>query len=63
MPIVEITLFEGRSAEAKERMMKSVTNAIVESLPAKLETVSIILREIPAEHYASGGVVAGKPKS
>lgn len=58
MPIVEITLLEGRGPDQKVRLMEKVTDAIVDSIDAPREAVRIILREIPAEHFA----VAGKPK-
>jgi 4-oxalocrotonate tautomerase len=62
MPIIEITLIEGRSRELKAKMMTEVTNVMVSTLGAKRESVRIILREIPAYHFAAGGVVFGEPK-
>jgi 4-oxalocrotonate tautomerase len=57
MPILEITLIEGRTKEAKRRLIEKVTDAVVESIAAPRDSVRIILREIPAEHFAVGGVV------
>lgn len=56
MPIVEITLLEGRSPEAKCKLMEKVTQAVVESVDVKPEAVRVILREIPPQHFAVGGV-------
>ena len=61
MPIVEITLIESRSMEAKHRMMKKVTEAIVETLDAKPELVRIMIREIPNDHFSVAGSVKPKP--
>ncbi len=61
MPIVEITLIEGRPAEAKRKLMAKVTDAIVESIGAPRESIRIILREIPGEHFAVGGIPKGAP--
>lgn len=58
MPIVEITLMEGRTPEKKLKLMEKVTDAVVESVDAPREAVRVLIREIPAEHFA----VAGKPK-
>jgi len=55
MPIVEITMIEGRSAEAKRRLAAKVTDAIVEAIEAPRESIRVILREIPALHFAVGG--------
>jgi len=57
MPIVEITLIEGRSPEAKRRLVAKVTDAIVEAIEAPPEAVRIILREIPALHFGVAGRV------
>ncbi len=57
MPIIEITLLEGRSPEAKRRLVAKVTDATVEAIGAPRESVRIILREIPALHFGIAGVV------
>lgn len=59
MPIVEITLLEGRSETQKRTLVKEVTDAIVSSIGAPKEAVRIILREIPPGHFAVGGVTKG----
>jgi 4-oxalocrotonate tautomerase len=56
MPIVEITLIEGRDDEAKERLIGKVTEAIVEAIAAPIDTVRVIIREVPAKHFGAGGV-------
>lgn len=61
MPIIEVTLIEGRTHEAKAGMVTAVTDAVVASLGAPRETVRIIIREIPAHHFAAGGVLKGTP--
>jgi len=58
MPIVDITLLEGRSDEKKKAMVAAVTDAIETSLDAPRDSIRIILREVPAKHFA----VAGKTK-
>jgi 4-oxalocrotonate tautomerase len=59
MPIVEITLMEGRSPEQKKTLMKAVTEAVVSSVGAPVESVRVILREIPPAHFAVGGIPKG----
>jgi 4-oxalocrotonate tautomerase len=58
MPIVDITMIEGRTPEAKRRLIAKVTDAIVEAIEAPRESIRIILREVPAMHFG----VAGKTK-
>lgn len=55
MPIIEITLFRGRSAETKQTMMRAVTNAVVDTLGAAPGDVRVILREIEHDGLTIGG--------
>ena len=61
MPIVEITLIEGRTHEDKTRLVTEVTDAVVSSIRAPREAVRIIIREVPPWHFAAGGVLKGAP--
>ncbi|MCB1337543.1 MAG: 2-hydroxymuconate tautomerase family protein [Maritimibacter sp.] len=56
MPLVEITIMEGRTREQKRAMMAEVTDAIVRTLDAPRDIIRICIREIPAEHWAIAGV-------
>ena len=62
MPIVEMTILEGRSFEKKKAMVEAVTDAIVTSFDAPRDSVRIIIREVPPWHFAAGGVLKGEPK-
>lgn len=55
MPIVQIEMFAGRTVEQKKQLVEKVTAAIVETVGAKPESVSIIIREMAKENYARGG--------
>lgn len=55
MPIIEVNLLEGRSAEDKERLIEALTEAAIGAIAAPRESVRIILREMPAGHFAVGG--------
>lgn len=56
MPIVEITLVEGRRPDQLRTLIAKVTQACVESVDAPVESVRVILREVPATHFAAGDV-------
>ena len=58
MPILDITLLEGRSYEKKQALIKELTDATVRSLDVKPEQVRVLIREIHPSHFA----VAGEPK-
>lgn len=55
MPIVDITLFEGRTPEQKKALHKAVSSAIETSIGAPPASIRIILREIPKTHLSVGG--------
>lgn len=55
MPIVTLNIVEGRSDEQKEKLIEKVTLAIHESIDAPIESVRIIINEMPKQHFAIGG--------
>ncbi len=55
MPIAQINIIEGRSNEQKEMLIREVTDAISRSLDAPVESVRIILNEMPKQHFGIGG--------
>lgn len=56
MPLVEITLFDGRSDKEKRALYNEVTEALVRSLGSKPDDVRIFLREITKMDAASNGM-------
>jgi 4-oxalocrotonate tautomerase len=59
MPLVEVTMIEGRTRDQKRALMAQVTDAVEQSIGAPRETIRVIIREVPAEHWAVGGVPKG----
>jgi len=60
MPIVQISLVQGRTPEKKEQLIKKVTDAIVEALQIPKERVHIVLNEVTKENIGRGGVPLSK---
>jgi 4-oxalocrotonate tautomerase len=60
MPVVQIDMIAGRTAEKKEQLIKKVTDAIVEALQVPADRVHIILHDIPKENIGDGGVQLSK---
>ena len=54
MPLIEVTLAEGRSPEKLRALISKLTDAVVETGVAKKEAVRVILREVPKSHWAAG---------
>ncbi len=55
MAIVTLTIFEGRNEETKARLIKSLTDAVVNELPAKPEHVRVAIHELPVANYGVAG--------
>ena len=60
MPVAQINILEGRTDEQKEALIHEVTDAIVRSLGAPVESVRVILNEMPKQHFGIGGQSAKK---
>ena len=60
MPLVEISMFEGRDNETKERMIREVTEAMVRTSGAPAEAVTIIIRDVPKSDWARAGTPYSK---
>ena len=56
MPTIRVELLEGRTPEQKTALVKALTQAVVESLGSKPETVDVLLFDIPRQNWATGGV-------
>jgi len=55
MPMVQITLLAGRSADQKRKIAKRITAALVEEAGARREAIIVAFHEVLKESYASGG--------
>jgi 4-oxalocrotonate tautomerase len=55
MPIIQITMLQGRSADQKRKIAKRVTDTLVEEAGAKREGIIVTFNEVSKESYASGG--------
>lgn len=55
MPLVQVSLIEGRTAHQKEELIVELTDAVVRALGARRESVRVLLYEVPAEHWGAGG--------
>ncbi|HXC43953.1 MAG TPA: 2-hydroxymuconate tautomerase [Candidatus Dormibacteraeota bacterium] len=55
MPVVQITMLQGRTVEQKRKIAKRVTDALVEEAGAQREGIIITFHEVSKESYASGG--------
>lgn len=57
MPMVQITMLAGRTADQKRKIAQRITDVLVEDAGAKREAIMIAFHEVSKENYSSGGVL------
>lgn len=55
MPTIRVEMFEGRTAEQKRALVQALTQACVDTIGAKPESVDILLFDIKPSEWATGG--------
>jgi 4-oxalocrotonate tautomerase len=54
MPLVQITMIAGRTADQKRKIAKRITDTLVEEAGARREAIVVAFHEVSKESYASG---------
>jgi 4-oxalocrotonate tautomerase len=54
MPIITISLVEGRTPAQIRAMIQAVSDAAVTTLDAPLDTINIVVNEVAARHWGAG---------
>ena len=62
MPLIEIHLLEGRSAQQKKNLLASVTQAVAESIDAPLASIRVWIQEMSEDDYMVAGHMASERK-
>lgn len=55
MPLIQIHIARGRTAEQKRELLDAVTRATQETLGAPLESIRVWIQEFDADDYMAGG--------
>jgi 4-oxalocrotonate tautomerase len=55
MPLVQITMLQGRTADQKRKVAKRITDVMVEEAGARREAIVVVFNEVSKESYATGG--------
>ncbi|MEE6176965.1 2-hydroxymuconate tautomerase [Mycobacterium sp. 050134] len=56
MPLVQVTLAQGRSPEQLRALISKLTEAVVDAVDAPKQNVRVVVYEVPATHWAAGDV-------
>ena len=60
MPIINIDLWAGRTAEIKDKLIQNVTKTVCETVGCPPEAVIVVIRDIPKENWGQAGKQASK---
>ena len=60
MPIAQLYILEGRDDAKKERLIAEVSEAMSRALDAPMESIRVIITEMPKQHFGIAGESAKK---
>ena len=55
MPLLQVSIVEGRSAELKEQLIQDLTATVIQTLSVKPEAVRVLIQEMPKTHWGVAG--------
>ena len=62
MPLVQISIMEGRPPEKITELIGNVTNTVSETLGAPKQNVRVLVTEMPKTHWGIAGVPASETR-
>jgi 4-oxalocrotonate tautomerase len=63
MPLIEVTLVDGRSSEQIRSMMRAVHEAAARTLDIESEYINVIVRPVSPDHWSTGDVTVREMES
>lgn len=55
MPLIQVTMVEGRTVEQKHALIRSLSESMAETLEVPLERIRVAIYEISADEWGIGG--------
>jgi 4-oxalocrotonate tautomerase len=55
MPLIQVTMLQGRTIDQKRKIAARITDTMVEEAGARREAIVVTFVEVSKESYASGG--------
>lgn len=60
MPLIQITMLAGRTAQEKKALLEAVTAAAHESIGARVESIRVWIVETQPDGFMAGGTLAAE---
>jgi 4-oxalocrotonate tautomerase len=61
MPLIQVSLFAGRTAEQKRAFAQAVTDAAVQTLGTSAQSVDVIFTDVQPDNWATAGRLWSDP--
>ena len=55
MPLIQVHMAVGRTAEQKRELLAAITDAVESSIGAPLQSIRVWIHEFPPTEYMAGG--------
>jgi 4-oxalocrotonate tautomerase len=55
MPLIQVTMTDGRTPEQKRALLEAITKATHETLKAPINSIQVWITEVPSAEFMSGG--------
>jgi 4-oxalocrotonate tautomerase len=56
MPLIEVTLVEGRTPQQLRTLISVLTHAAAGAVDAPVDSIRVVIREVPTTHWGAGDV-------
>lgn len=60
MPLIQVTIIEGRPPEKIKELISNITDTVSETLDAPKQNVRVLVTEMPNTHWGIAGVQASE---
>lgn len=57
MPVVTVELWPGRTVEQKRKLVRAITDAMIEHADARPDGLHVIIHEVSKENWGRAGVL------
>lgn len=63
MPVVTIQMWAGRTVDKKRKLVRAITDAMIEHADCKPDHLHVIIQDIPKDSWARAGVLGSDEES
>lgn len=63
MPLIQVTMIEGRTPEQKRNLLAAITKAAEETTGAPLDSIRVWIVDVPAGEFMKAGVLASEVRA